>query len=79
MRNSCKGMGLDYCRFYEGEFKTTETKKPIEFEEFEKAVRPLMKWVAENYDPHTKILISYDKAEILQEKMGLPTEDYIQD
>jgi len=78
MVNSCKNMGHDYCRFYEGEFET-EAKKPTEFTEFEKAVRPLMKWVAENYDPHTKILISYDKAEILQEKMGLPTEDYIQD
>jgi len=50
--------------------------KTKEFKEFEKAVRPLMKWLAENYDPHVKIIVSYDKAELLQEKLGLPTNDY---
>lgn len=47
--------------------------------EFEKQARPLMKWIAENYDPHVKILLSYDRAELLQEKMAIITDDYVQD
>jgi molybdopterin-guanine dinucleotide biosynthesis protein A len=53
--------------------------KSKEFTEFEKAARPLMEWIAKNYDPHTKVIITSDRAEILQEKMAVVTEDYIQD
>lgn len=34
--------------------------------DFEEAVRPLMKWLNENANPHTYILITQTSAELIQ-------------
>lgn len=47
--------------------------------EFEEKARPLMKWLAENTDPHCKAILSYANAELLQASMFFPTDDYVHD
>ncbi len=77
IKESCKNIGNDYCRFYEGNGEAA--KDMSKFNSFEDAVRPLMKWVAENYDPHVKIILSYDKAELIRDEITVITDDFIQD
>lgn len=35
-------------------------------DDFKKAVEPAIRYLLKNHNPHTKILIDYDKAELLQ-------------
>ena len=60
-----------------GEFDTifdtcgwVEIVKKNKVEEFEELTKPLIEWLQENHDPHTKILIDYNRAELLEGKMG---------
>lgn len=46
---------------------------------FEDVVRPVMKYLADNYNPHTKIIIENDSAELVQGEVGFITKDYIKD
>ncbi len=39
--------------------------EPKEDSEFEKAVKPAIRYLLKNYNPHTKIMIDYDTAELL--------------
>lgn len=48
-------------------------------EEFEALVRPLMKWINDNYHPHTHIIITLDTAEISCGEQVFYTEEYIND
>ncbi len=45
--------------------------------EFEKLARPLIKYLNDNHDPHTTIIITTTNAEMLQGLMAFPTHDYI--
>lgn len=47
--------------------------------EFESIVEPVMKWLAENHHPHTKIIIESDRAEILVSTIATVTDKFIQD
>lgn len=46
---------------------------------FEDAVRPLMKWMAENYHPHTKIIVESNKAEIVEGIKVINTNEFLID
>lgn len=48
-------------------------------EEFEEAVRPLMKWMAENCHPHTKIIIESNVAELVEGVKVIQTNEYLID
>lgn len=37
-----------------------------EEKEFKELAEPLMKWLSENYNPHTKVILTGSKAEILE-------------
>ena len=47
--------------------------------EFEAIARPLIKWLNENHNPHTSIIITTDSAEVLGGEMAFPCTDYIKD
>ncbi|MBU9829844.1 hypothetical protein J1779_07855 [Rahnella sp. FC061912-K] len=47
--------------------------------EFEEAAKPLIKWLAENEHPHHTAIVSSTHAELLESKMGFPTEEFIKD
>ncbi len=47
--------------------------------EFEEASRPLIKWLNDNCDPHTKAIIDCGRAELLEGVCSIPIEDYIKD
>ena len=49
-----------------------DDKKLIE--EFKVLCKPLNDWLQKNYNPHTKIIIETDHAEIVQELIGIPFE-----
>jgi hypothetical protein len=44
---------------------------------FEAASMPLIKWLAENAHPHHVAIVSSGHAELLESKLGFPTEEFI--
>ena len=42
-----------------------------DFEEFQTLCKPLNDWLQKNYHPHAKIIIETDRAEIVEETMGV--------
>jgi hypothetical protein len=48
----------------------------IHFEELAKLV---MKYLAENHNPHTSIIITSTSAELVQGKYGIQTDEFIPD
>ncbi len=56
------------------------TKEQIK--EFEQVVRPVMAFLStkpQTFHPHIKIIITYDRAEILEGSCSFVTEDYVVD
>jgi hypothetical protein len=48
-------------------------------EKFEQAVRPLMKYLAENHHPHTSVYVTSRTAELLEGQKCLSTNEYLVD
>jgi hypothetical protein len=57
----------------------TEVKKVPRTKEFEDAVRPVIKYLAENHHPHTTIIITGNCAELVVGDMVLATNEYLVD
>lgn len=47
--------------------------------EFEKAARPLMKYLNDNHHPMTKVIVDGTRAEAVEGLISFNTEDYIKD
>jgi hypothetical protein len=45
--------------------------------EFEKAVRPAMKWLGENHHPHMSIVLDSGRAELVEASMSYQTVEFI--
>lgn len=50
-----------------------------ERKEFEDAVRPAIKWMAENQHPFTRLIIQGNLAELFSSEMSLVTDEYTVD
>lgn len=48
-------------------------------EEFKKASEPLIKWLNENTDPHSKVIVECDSAELVSGEMSHRTTEFIKD
>jgi len=48
-------------------------------EDFEKAARPMMKYLGKNHHPHVTVIIDNGRAEILEGSATVVTNDYIPD
>ncbi|MCP5003710.1 MAG: hypothetical protein GY941_07115 [Planctomycetes bacterium] len=48
-----------------------------EVTEFEKVVKPVIKWLNENGHPHTKIIIDLTTAEMVEGVEAFETEEFI--
>ena len=48
-------------------------------ESFERAVEPAMKWLAENRDPHAKIIVDSGSAELVSGEIAHQTDKFIKD
>jgi hypothetical protein len=46
---------------------------------FEEAVKPLMKYLADNHNPHTVVVVESNSAEILQGIKAVVTDEFIKD
>ena len=46
---------------------------------FEDAVRPLIKWMCENTNPHSTIIVDCTHAELLSGEMVVQTAEYLLD
>jgi len=46
-------------------------------EAFEKAVEPLMKYLAENHNPHTTVIVNSTDAELLSGEINHQTSKFI--
>ncbi len=58
------------------QISTAEDKNQDAFKEL---VRPLMKWLAENAHPHTKIIIESNCAEMVEGINCVKTDEYLVD
>ena len=47
--------------------------------EFEALAEPLIKFINDKYNPHTKIIITSDSAEVVSGQMATFTDKYIKD
>jgi len=50
-----------------------------EIKEFEKVVRPLMKWMSDNCHPHVNAVVDYSRAGLNEGVVSFVTEDYVKD
>lgn len=50
-----------------------------EHDKFETAVKPLIKYMAENHHPHMKLIVDCDSAELFESHMVVMTDEYIED
>lgn len=48
-------------------------------EEFAKLTAPLIEWLNNNSNPHSRIIIESDSAELLSGELSFVTEDYLVD
>ncbi len=48
-------------------------------EEFKQLSKPLIKWLNENTNPHTKIIIETTGAEVVSGECGFQCEDFLRD
>ena len=51
----------------------------MKMKEFEDAVKVLMKYLAENHNPHTTVIVSATEAELLSGEMSVLTDEFIID
>jgi len=57
-----------------------QTKKQIERQQkFEEAVRPLMKYLAENHHPHTSVYVTSRETALSEFQLCLSTDEYLVD
>lgn len=76
--NSCKERGYPHCKFYEG--NGIDNKEKDHLISFEKAARPLIKWLCENEHPHVTAIITPTSCELLEGKCANPKiHDYVVD
>jgi hypothetical protein len=61
------------------ENKKTSQNLEDQQEKFEEAVRPLMKYLAENHHPHTSVYATSRTAELLEGQKCLSTNEYLID
>lgn len=47
--------------------------------EFERLAKPLIKFLNDNYNPHTKIIVDCTSAELVSGEMSTYTEEFIKD
>ena len=59
--------------------KQTSQNLEDQQEKFEEAVRPLMKYLAENHHPHTSVYVTSRTAELLEGQKCLSTNEYLID
>lgn len=50
-----------------------------EMEEFKEIVKPVIKWLADNFHPHTSIQIDSTSAELVEGVRGFVTHEFIKD
>lgn len=60
-------------------FKEIKNPEQEKRKKFEAAVKPLIKFLNDNYDPHTKIIVENDRAEIINMSMSMMTDEFIRD
>lgn len=52
---------------------------PEQRTEFDEAVKPLIKFMAENYHPHTKLIVDCGSAELVEGVACERTDEFIKD
>lgn len=67
----CQGVIDDENVFTNIDFLTPKT--------FEEAVKPLMKWIAENNHPHVTVIATGNRAELMEGIKNIVTDEYILD
>ena len=59
--------------------KKNNTPEPIPVDPFQHAARPLIKYLAENYNPHTVVIVDAVSAELFDGTRSYVTEEFLKD
>lgn len=54
-------------------------KELLKQKSFEEAAKPLMKWLNENANPHSTVIVTPTNAELLSGEMCIYTEQFLED
>ena len=57
--------------------KTYQESNPLNVQKLEEVVSPVMKYLAQNFNPHTTIIVSSSTAELVESKIGFTTSKFI--
>lgn len=60
-----------------GDCNITDTNKALA-DSFEEVTRPVIKWLAQNVHPHHSVIIDSTHAELLEGRLAVSTEEYLQ-
>lgn len=60
----------------ENKYALTNEQKRAAFEE---AAKPLIQYLNDYHDPHTKVIVETDRAEIVSGEMSMVTTEFIKD
>ncbi|WP_370613004.1 hypothetical protein [Citrobacter portucalensis] len=61
-----------------GDCNIPDTNKALA-DSFEEVTRPVIKWLAQNVHPHHSVIIDSTHAELLEGRLAVSTEEYLQD
>lgn len=48
-------------------------------DELLEALKPLLKWMNENCNPHTKVIVEQARVDLLDGVVGIPTMEFVKD
>lgn len=69
-----------YDAIYEGKIPGVKVKTPpTESSSFEDVVKPVIKWLNENANPHASVTVDCTSAQLLTGEIGIHTEEFIKD
>lgn len=50
-----------------------------QIKKFKEAAMPLMKWLAENFHPHTKVIVDSSRAELVEGVSAFNDDEFLKD
>ena len=51
----------------------------IQRSNMKEAAKPLVKWLNENCNPHVRVIVGYDAAQVIEDITSVGIEEFIQD
>lgn len=67
------------CKECSCETKCSDGNLKLKIDELRNLALPVIKYINDNYDPHTKIIVEYDRVELVRGETFIPIKEFIKD